>query len=83
MAFLTLIEISACSTPASRVSTRNEVSSEAGTPLRTPGPSTTTLCGSKFGNTCTLNGLEKKKTRTEHQVERFVRREVLYLWRIG
>jgi hypothetical protein len=43
----TLIETSGCSKPASRVSIRKYVSSDAGIPLRIPGPSTITLCGSK------------------------------------
>ena len=47
----TLIKTSGCSTPASRVSIRNDVSKDAGTPLVIPGPSTRTLFGSKFGRT--------------------------------
>ena len=56
----TLIRTSGFSTPASRVSIRNEVSRDAGIPLWTPGPSTRTLWGSKFGWTWTWNGLEER-----------------------
>ncbi len=57
--FCTLIKTSGCSKPASRVSIRKYVSSDAGIPLWIPGPSTRTLCGSKWGRTWTLNGLYK------------------------
>lgn len=57
----TLIKTSGCSKPASRASILKYVSSDAGIPLRIPGPSTITLCGSKCGRTWTLKGLNCKK----------------------